>query len=620
MLFKGNISFPLEVEDYYTLNVHVNQFSKVVIINIYTLVIMKIVGSDLAVKILEENDVKYSFGVPGGHLLKFFDSLKESKITPILTKHESGASFMATGYAQVSGKLGVCIGTVGPGATNLVTGVASAYMDSVPLMVITAQVGNTAIGKGGLQEATGQGRTVDHVEIFDGMTKYSTLVNNGIKLSQSLNNAIKLAINGRQGPVHLDITADTFASEIDIDEKTIKKINRLPTIGDPEAIKNAAELLAKAESPAILAGAGAMDASEQLKELVEKYKIPIATTLRAKGIVPENHELSLGIVGLYGTNVANKYLRSNIDVLLAVGVSFSEFTTHTWDPKFQPKLGLIQIDIDPWEIDKNYQSKISILGDSKLCLSRLLVELSKQKPVVRSTESLAQEKTQRHYFSDPVMSSNDVPIKPQRMMKSLRDALPEDTIVFGDIGNNLAWVETFFQSNKPKTYYITSSLASMGYGVSASIGGQIAAPDQQVVCICGDGGFQMQGMEVVTAFNYEIPVKWFIMNNSTLGMIKDTQDVLFKGRKFNTDFINPDYVKLAEAMGAVGYRVEKPDEIVDVTKQALENGRPTVIDVVIDPDEAPSFDARAEAMARAWGVQAGIWQKIKLIPEIIKRR
>ena len=580
---------------------------------------MKIVGSDLAVKILEENGVKYSFGVPGGHLLKFFDSIKESNITPILTKHESGASFMATGYAQVSGKIGVCIGTVGPGATNLVTGVASAYMDSVPLLIITAQVGNSAIGKGGLQEATGQGRTVDHVEIFDGMTKYSTLVNTGIKLGQSFNNAIKLAINGRPGPVHLDITADTFASEIEVDEKTIKKIIRLSTTGDPETISQAAELLAGANSPAILAGAGANNAYEQILELVERYKIPIATTLRAKGIVPENHELSLGTVGLYGTNVANKYLRSDIDVLLAVGTSFSEFTTHTWDPKFQPKLGLIQIDIDPWEINKNYQTTISILGDSKLCLAQLLVELSKQEMKPNSVEALAREKQQRQYFSDPVMASDEVPIKPQRMMKSLRDVLPEDTIVFGDIGNNLAWVETFFQSTKPNTYYITSSLASMGYGVSAAIGGQIAAPDRQVVCICGDGGFQMQGMEVVTAVNYNVPVKWFIMNNSTLGMIKDTQNVLFKGRKFNTDFINPDYVKLAEAMGAVGYRVNSPGDIIDITKQALDNGRPTIIDVVIDPDEAPSFDARAEAMARAWGVQAGIWQKIKLIPEIIKR-
>ena len=580
---------------------------------------MKISGSDLAVKILEKNDVKYSFGVPGGHLLKLFDSLKESNITPILTKHESGSSFMATGYAQVSGKFGVCIGTVGPGATNLVTGVASAYMDSVPILVLTAQVGNSAIGKGGLQEATGQGRTVDHVEIFDGMTKYSTRVNNGIKLSQSFNNAIKLALNGRPGPVHLDITADTFASTIDVDENNVKKINRMPMNGDLGSIKEAAKLLNNASNPAILAGAGAHNSAEELNKLVTDYQIPIATTLRAKGIVPENHAYSLGVVGLYGTNIANKYLRSEVDVLLAVGTSFSEFTTHTWDPSFQPKHALIQVDIDPWEIDKNYNSTVSILGDSKLSLSQIISEMESFPKKQRNMDYLAKEKQQRQYYTDPIMDSDSVPIKPQRMMKSLRNALPDDTIIFGDIGNNLAWVETFYQSIKPNTYYITSSLASMGYGVSAAVGGQVAAPERTVACICGDGGFQMQGMEVVTAVNYDLPVKWFIMNNSTLGMIKDTQNVLFQGRKFNTDFINPDYVKLAEAMGAVGYRVEKPGEIEDVTRQALENGRPTIVDIVIDPDEAPSFDARAEAMTRAWGVQAGIWQKIKMIPEIIRR-
>ncbi len=580
---------------------------------------MKISGSDLAVKILEENEVKYSFGVPGGHLLKLFDSIRDSNITPILTKHESGASFMATGYAQVSGKIGVCIGTVGPGATNLVTGVASAYMDSVPILVLTAQVGNSAIGKGGLQEATGQGRTVNHVEIFDGMTKYTTLVNNGVKLGQAFNNAIKLALNGRPGPVHLDITADTFASEIEVDEKTITKIKRIPMYGDPESIKEAAKILSNSNNPAILAGAGANKASEELNKLVDYYQIPIATTLRAKGIVPENNPLSLGVVGLYGTNVANKYLRSEVDVLLTIGTSFSEFTTHTWDPKFQPQQALIQIDVDPWEIDKNYQSTLSILGDSKLILKQILKELETISKKQRNIEHIAKEKQQRRYFSDPVMDSDSVPIKPQRMMKSLRNALPDDTIVFGDIGNNLAWVEAFYQSNKPNTYYITSSLASMGYGVAAAVGGQVAAPDRTVACICGDGGFQMQGMEIVTAVNYDLPVKWFIMNNSTLGMIKDTQNVLFQGRKFNTDFINPDFVKLAEAMGAVGYRVEQPGELEDVARQALENERPTIVDIVIDAEEAPSFDARAEAMTRAWGVQAGIWQKIKLIPEIIKR-
>ncbi len=580
---------------------------------------MKLTGSRLLVRLLENNGVKYTFGVPGGHLLKLFDSIRESSLTPILTKHESGASFMAMGYAQVSGKIGVCLGTVGPGATNLITGVASAYMDSVPVLVLTAQVGNSAIGKGGLQEGTGQGRTIDHVELFDGLTKYSVMVNNGIKLHQSFNNALKLSINGRPGPTHIDITADTFASAVEVNETSFIKHSRIPMGGAPKLVRDAADLLSKSSSPAILAGNGATGASELVQRLVDEYNIPIATTLRAKGLVPEDHALSLGCVGLYGTNAANKYMRSSVDVLLSIGASFSEFTTHAWDPNFQPNTALIQIDVDPWEMNKNYVNKIGILGDSEVVLEQLLDELSKIEVPKRSIDGIVNEKKNRQYFADPVMASNDVPIKPQRLMKGLRDALPDDTIVFGDIGNNLSWVEAFYQSLKPNTYHISSTLASMGYGVSAAVGGQVAAPDRNVICICGDGGFQMQGFEVLTAVNYDLPVKWFIMNNSSLAMIKDTQDMLFDGRRVSIDFINPDYVRLAESMGAVGLRIESPDEIQSVTAEALSNGKPTVIDCVIDPEESPSFDARAEAMTRAWGVQAGIFQKLKLIPDLLKR-
>ena len=582
---------------------------------------MKLSGADLLIKLLEKNDVEYIFGVPGGHLLKFYDSLKNSeKIVPILTKHEAGASFMATGYSQVSGKTGVCTGTVGPGATNLITGVASAYMDSTPLLVITANVGTSAIGKGGLQEATGEGRTVNHVEIFDGMTKYSSMIFDTGKLKEGFMRALKEAINGRQGPVHLDITANTFAEETDIELNKIHAVNRLNLHGDSNLIREATELLITAKNPAMLVGYGALEAHEEIAEISRNYGIPVSTTLRAKGIIPENDPWSLGVVGLYGTNIANKYLRDKIDVLLAVGLSFSEFTTHTWDPKFQPDQALIQVDVDYSEIGKNYETRIGIVGDAKIVLRQILSEL-KSKETKHVDASLIQSmKEERSYFSDPEMMSETVPLKPQRFMKDIREALPDDVIVFGDIGNNLAWIESFYMARKPKSFFICSSLASMGFGVAASVGGQIAAPERQVICVCGDGGFQMQGMEVVTAVNYNIPVKWFIMNNSTLGMIKDTQDVLFNKRRISINFINPDFVKLAESMGAAGLRIEKPEEIVEVTKEALSNDKPTVVDVVIDPDEAPSFDARAEAMVRAWGVQPSLFQKLKMIPEVLRRR
>ena len=583
---------------------------------------MKLSGSQLLVNLLESNGVEYVFGVPGGHLLKFYNSLVDSsKITPILTKHEAGASFMATGFAQVSEKIGVCVGTVGPGATNLITGVASAYMDSIPLLVLTAQVGISTIGKGGLQEATGEGRTINHVEIFDGMTKYSTLVFDVGKLDQAFRKALTQAINGRPGPTHLDITANTFGAEVDVNSTVFNPVKKYSMSGDPESISKAAELIFSSRNPAILTGYGSLSARQEILNLAETYSIPVATTLRAKGLIPENHKLSLGVVGLYGTNIANKYIRSEVDVLLAIGLSFSEFTTHSWDLKFQPSTALIQIDIDVGEIGKNYPVEVGIIGDSRKIMEQLLTLMKKKgEKTISDTNSITSMKKKRLYYSDPKMVSEQVPLKPQRVMKDLREALPEDVIVFGDIGNNLAWVESFFQARKPKSFFICSTLASMGYGVAASIGGQIAAPERQVVCICGDGDFQMQGMEVLTALNYDVPVKWFILNNGTLGMIRDTQDILFNKRRISTDFINPDYVKLAEAMGAEGLRIKKPSEIAKVVKEALGNERPTIIDVIIDSNEAPSFDARAEAMINAWGIKPSIFQKMKLIPSALKRR
>lgn len=584
---------------------------------------MKLTGAQLLVKSLETNDVKYIFGVPGGHLLKFYDALYDSKtIFPILTKHESGASFMATGYAQVSGNIGVCTGTVGPGATNLVTGVASAYMDSIPVLVITAQVGSNAVGKGALQEATGEGRTVDHVEIFDAISKYSTRVHSGIKLHETFRNALRLSLSGRPGPSHLDIMSEVLATEFEAEEDWLKeRVEHYRSIGQKEVVEKAVQLLLAAKNPAILAGAGAMDSSDELLDLVETYGIPVATTLRGKGIIPEDHDLSLGCLGLYGTNAANKYLRSGIDVLVAIGTSFSEFTSHAWDKRFQPSTALIQIDVDSWEIGKNYRTTVGIIGDSTLVLRQLLAEMkSNGKPkVLVDKQKIIEFKQQREYFADPKMEDEGSPVKPQYFLKSLRDLIPRDAIVFGDVGNTLAWLESFYQSYKPKTFFICSSLASMGYGVSASIGGQIAAPDKQVLCVCGDGDFQMQCMEVVTAVNYNIPVKWFILNNQKLAMISDLQDLMFKGRKIASEFINPDFVKLAEAMGAVGLRIARSEDIKPVVQQALENHRPTVIDVNIDPDEMPSYDARAEAIVRAWGTSPPLFAKLKMIPQILKR-
>jgi acetolactate synthase-1/2/3 large subunit len=355
--------------------------------------------------------------------------------------------------------------------------------------------------------------------------------------------------------------------------------------------------------------------------MAETYGIPVATTLRAKGIIPEDHDLSLGCIGLYGTIIANKYLRDGIDVLLVVGASFSEFTSHAWDSRFQPSTALIQIDIDPWELGKNYPVTVDLMGNSQLVMRQLLQSMNDGAAASSKIDvsSILKMKEQKEYFADPKMLSEEKPLKPQRFMKLLRESLPRETIVFGDIGNTVPWLECFFMSTGPDTFHICSSLASMGYGVSASIGGKIAAGDRPVVCVCGDGDFQMQGMEVATAVNYNVPVIWFILNNQSLAMMSDLQNLMFGGRRIADQFINPDFVKFAEAMGAAGLRITSSEEIAPVVREALQNNRPTVVDVVIDPNEAPSFDARAEAMTRAWGTSAPLLEKLKLIPQIIKR-
>ena len=363
-----------------------------------------------------------------------------------------------------------------------------------------------------------------------------------------------------------------------------------------------------------------MEAAAEILKLADDFHIPVATTLRAKGLVPEDHELSLGCVGLYGSNAANKHLRSEVDVLLVVGASLSEFTTHAWDESFQPSRALIQIDVDPWEIGKNYRAEIGMLGSAQDALRQLLEEMAGERggSDFRSAirRKIMELKKERQYFADPKNGANDLPLKPQRLMKLLREALPANTIVFADIGNTLPWAEPL---PIPSGWHIDtcSSLASMGYAVSASIGGQLAVPDRQVVCFCGDGDFQMQAMEVVTAVNYNIPVKWFILNNSELAMVADLQDILFKGRRIASEFINPDFAA-SPGDGAVGLRITSRRDWA-VIREALTNGRPTVVDIPIDPTEVPPFDARAEAITRAWGTSAPLLKKLKMIPQLLKR-
>lgn len=568
---------------------------------------MRGTAAEVLTEYLAGEGVEYLFGVPGGHLLALYDAVHRSaKVKSVLTKNEQGAGYMANGYARVAGRLGVCCGTVGPGATNLVSGVATAYMDSTPLLAVTAQVGTTAIGKGALQEGAGDGRTVDHVGLFRPITKYSAMVTRSVLVPEAVRKAIRIATSGRPGPVHLDLPSDVLKGEVEDPILPAERYRPTAALGaDPGGVAQAARLLAAAQRPALLVGAGAIaaGAQQQVLGLAERLGAPVATSLRGKGAFPEDHPLALGCLGLYGTRAANSYLRSGVDVLLAVGVSFHEMTTHCWDPAFQPKTALIQIDVDPDEMGKNYPVDVPLVGDARVVLNDVLAALGEPRSSsVDGRAELQRFKVANEYFDESAMRSNAFPLKPQRAMAELREALPPEAIVFTDIGNNVTWVERFFQSLQSGTMVAMSGLAAMGSGVAGVVGGKLAAPDRPVVCVCGDGDFQMTGMEVLTAVAYGVPAIWVILENARLGMIHDIQTLMYQGRVEASELRNPDFVALAQAMGAEGCRIGRAGELREAVRAAAERGKPTVIDVPIDPDELPPMKPRMLALQRSVGL------------------
>jgi acetolactate synthase-1/2/3 large subunit len=403
--------------------------------------------------------------------------------------------------------------------------------------------------------------------------------------------------------VHIDLPADVQGENIE-DEILLSSSYRPvsnSTVGANQ-LKTSINWLSEASKPAILVGYGATsisDGDDSLVRLAEQLSIPVATTLRAKGIFPEDHPLSLGCVGLYGTRAANSYLRSGIDVLLSLGTSFHEFTSHCWDTAFIPSKALIQVDIDPTEIGKNYPVTMALVTDVHVALKALVAELGNGR---RTGDDIKELKDSTEYFKEKNMFSDSIPVKPQRLMKELRDALPRDVVVFADIGNTLTWAERFFQAYSEGRFFTLSGLAAMGSATAACIGGKLGRPGNPVICMCGDGDFHMTGMEVATAATHGIPVIWVILKNSRLGMIHDVQTVSYQNRYISSSFSDTDFVSLARALGGEGYHADKPQEIGPIVKEALEKKSPVVIEVPIDNDEMPPMKPRMLALRRSLGL------------------
>jgi len=538
----------------------------------------KMTGAQAVLESLKREGVDVLFGLPGGVLLPLYDAIYQSDIRHILVRHEQGAAHMADGYARATGKVGVCIATSGPGATNLVTGIANAYMDSVPMVAITGQVNTFLIGKDAFQEADITGITMP-------ITKHNYLLRSAKDIARVFREAFHIARTGRPGPVLIDLPRDVTVEDVEFNWPEVCLPGYHPSVKVHEMqIKKAAKALMEAERPVIYVGGGVKyaNAHKELSELALKINAPVTTTLMGLGCFPEDHHLSLGMLGMHGTRYAN-YAIQESDLILAVGARFDDRVTGKI-ASFAPQAKIIHIDVDPAEIGKNVRVDIPVVGDAKNALEGLIKEVA-PKPQSAWTEKIAEWK--RDY---PLRYIPDINvIKPQYVIEKLCELAP-DAIITTEVGQNQMWAAQFFVHKDPRKFVSSGGLGTMGYGFPAAIGAKVGMPECEVIDVAGDGSFLMNSQELATAVINDIPVKVAILNNGCLGMVRQWQELFFEKRYSATILgrTSPDFVKLAEAYGALGLRATKPSEVEPVIRAALASDRPTIMDFIVNPAEKVS--------------------------------
>ncbi len=536
---------------------------------------MKLTGAQALIKALEAEGVDTIFGYPGGAVLPIYDAIYDSNIKHILTRHEQGAAHAADGYARATGKPGVCLATSGPGATNLVTGIANAYMDSVPLVALTGQVATSLLGRDSFQEADITGITLP-------ITKHNYLVEDPNDLPKVLHEALYIATTGRPGPVLIDIPKDVSAGEVsseEVKEPYLPGYNP-PTSGDENLVNQAAEAIMASERPVIYAGGGVITANahQELKQLAELMVSPVATTLMGLGAFPEDHPLSLGMLGMHGSRYAN-YAVCECDLLVAVGVRFDDRVTSKIEG-FAPDAKIIHIDIDPAELNKNVFADIAIAGNVKIVLNQLLERLEAKLP------GAWQEKVQRWKKEYPLQYENGGrAIKPQQVIREIYRVTGGNARITTEVGQHQMWAAQYYTFTKPRSFISSGGLGTMGFGFPAAIGVQVGCPGETVINIAGDGSIQMNIQELATAVEYNLPVNNAIMNNGYLGMVRQWQELFYNRRYSYSAITSPDYVKLAEAYGAEGYRIEDAADIRPVLEQAIASSKPVMMDFVVEQEE-----------------------------------
>lgn len=537
---------------------------------------MELSGSRIVVECLKEQGVDTVFGYPGGAILNIYDELYKhsDEIRHILTSHEQGAAHAADGYARVTGKVGVCMATSGPGATNLVTGIATAYMDSVPMVAITANVAVNLLGRDSFQE-------VDIAGVTMPITKHNFIVKDVTKLADTLRRAFKIAQTGRPGPVLVDITKDVT---VPTNTTKYERVEIAPIVRDTRSIreedlKKAYKMIKKSKKPFVFVGGGAVisDAYDELKEFVDKVDAPVADTLMGKGAFDGTDPRYTSMVGMHGSKASNLGI-TECDLLITIGARFSDRVTGN-AKKFARKAKILQIDIDPAEINKNVLTHESIVGDVKEVLERLNAMLDQQD----HTEWLDYIAELKNKF--PLNYRKDILTGPY-IIEKLYEITDGKAVISTEVGQHQMWASQYYKYTSPRTFITSGGLGTMGYGLGASIGAKVGKPDATVVNIAGDGCFRMNMNEIATATRYNIPIVQLVINNKVLGMVRQWQTLFYDKRYSHTDLNDKvDFVKLAEAMGAMAYRITKIEEVEGVLKEAISLNQPVVIDCVIDCDE-----------------------------------
>jgi acetolactate synthase-1/2/3 large subunit len=539
-------------------------------------------GSEILLESLKRQNVDVFFGLPGGAVLPLYDALYSAGIRHLLVRHEQAAAFAADGYARVTGKPGVCLGTSGPGATNLITGLTSAMMDSIPVVALTGQVPVPLIGKDGFQEA-------DTIGISLPSTKQSFLVRSAADISTVIDRAFRAAVSGRPGPVLVDLPKSVLMEKAEPCYPPSAggvRAERLREWGDAD-IERAADMILESRRAVLYAGGGVVssDASPELHEIAELIHIPVTTTLMGMGVFPSRHPLSLGMLGMHGSYATNLAI-CNCDLLVAIGARFDDRVTARLDG-FAPGAKKIHFDVDPSEVNKNVRVDLALVGDAREAL-RALIEVLKRRQAAPTPDRQQWLQRIESWRAEHPLTYDKYAntVKPQYVIESLAQRADEDAIVAADVGQHQMWAAQFYNFSRPRTWLSSSGLGSMGYGFPAAMGAQMAFPDRQVIAIVGDGGFQMTLNDLATVVQYRVPVKIAIINNRALGMVRQWQEIFFEKRYCDIDLdFAPDFVKLAEAYGIRGARVEHRTDVVDAVEDFLSDREPRLLDVWVDPTE-----------------------------------